>query len=99
MNAHFLSNDTLITSYKDAPARTITAGGVTFAYRELGPKGGVPVVFFVHLAANLDNWDPMPTPSSSRWASSRSISSRSPSVGWWRKRWWSSTPAWSASSS
>ena len=58
MNAHFLSNDTLITSYKDAPARTITARGVTFAYRELGPKGGVPVVFFVHLAANLDNWDP-----------------------------------------
>ena len=36
----------------------MTAGDVTFAYRELGPKGGVPVVFFVHLAANLDNWDP-----------------------------------------
>jgi pimeloyl-ACP methyl ester carboxylesterase len=47
-----------ITSYKDAPARTVTAGNVTFAYRELGPKNGVPVIFFVHLAANLDNWDP-----------------------------------------
>ena len=47
-----------ITSYKDAPARTVTAGDVTFAYRELGPKGGVPIIFFVHLAANLDNWDP-----------------------------------------
>ena len=23
-----------------------------------GPKGGIPVVFFVHLAATLDNWDP-----------------------------------------
>ena len=46
------------TSYKDAPARSVTAGDVTFAYRELGPKGGIPVVFFVHLAANLDNWDP-----------------------------------------
>ncbi|CAN7669176.1 alpha/beta hydrolase [Devosia sp. LjRoot16] len=57
MNAHH-SNDTVITAYKDAPGRTITAGGVTYAYRELGPKGGVPVVFFVHLAANLDNWDP-----------------------------------------
>ena len=31
---------------------------MTFAYRELGPTGGVPVVFFVHLAANLDNRDP-----------------------------------------
>ncbi len=48
----------VITSYAQAPARTVTAGGVTFAYRELGPTGGVPVVFFVHLAANLDNWDP-----------------------------------------
>ena len=47
-----------ITSYKDAPQRTVTAGDVRFAYRELGPKGGVPVVFFTHLAANLDNWDP-----------------------------------------
>src|SRR5207342_2781570 len=26
--------------------------------RELGPKGGIPVIFFVHLAATLDNWDP-----------------------------------------
>jgi pimeloyl-ACP methyl ester carboxylesterase len=31
---------------------------VTYAYRELGPTGGIPVIFFVHLAANLDNWDP-----------------------------------------
>ena len=58
MNAHFAADQTPITAYKDAPAWKITAGGVTFAYRELGPKGGIPVVFFVHLAANLDNWDP-----------------------------------------
>src|SRR4051794_32055963 len=48
----------LITSYAEAPARTLSVGGVTFAYRELGPRGGVPVVFLVHLAATLDNWDP-----------------------------------------
>jgi pimeloyl-ACP methyl ester carboxylesterase len=51
-------NEGVITSYAQAPARTVTAGGVTFAYRELGPKGGIPVIFFVHLAATLDNWDP-----------------------------------------
>lgn len=45
-------------SYAKAPTRTVTAGGTTYAYRELGPKGGIPVVFFVHLAATLDNWDP-----------------------------------------
>ena len=58
MNAHFSPSETVVTAYKNAPARTITAGGVTFAYRELGQKGDIPVVFFVHLAANLDNWDP-----------------------------------------
>ena len=52
------SPEPVITSYAKAPARTISANGVTFAYRELGPKGGIPVVFFVHLAATLDNWDP-----------------------------------------
>lgn len=52
------SNDPVITSYAQAPARTMRDGGDTFAYRELGPKGGIPVVFFVHLAGTLDNWDP-----------------------------------------
>ncbi|MCR4512629.1 alpha/beta fold hydrolase [Aeromicrobium sp. 50.2.37] len=46
------------STYRTAPARTVESNGVTYAYRELGPKGGVPVVFFVHLAATLDNWDP-----------------------------------------
>ena len=58
MNKPESSNEAVITAYKDAPTRAIAAGGVNFAYRELGPRGGVPVVFFVHLAANLDNWDP-----------------------------------------
>ncbi|GAB3960008.1 alpha/beta hydrolase [Actinoallomurus acanthiterrae] len=48
----------VVTSYRNAPTRTITAGGVTFAYRELGPRSGVPVVFLNHLAGALDNWDP-----------------------------------------
>lgn len=46
-------------SWKDVPTQTITAGGASFAYRELGKQnGGTPVVFLVHLAAVLDNWDP-----------------------------------------
>ena len=58
MNLHPSQHNDAITSYKHAPSRTVTAGGVTYAYRELGPKGGIPVIFFVHLAATLDNWDP-----------------------------------------
>src|SRR5207237_3207363 len=46
-------------SWKNVPARTITAGGVEFAYRELGQDNpGTPMVFLVHLAAVMDNWDP-----------------------------------------
>jgi pimeloyl-ACP methyl ester carboxylesterase len=47
-----------LTSWKDAPTHTLSAGGVEFAYRQLGPSTGVPVVFLTHLAAVLDNWDP-----------------------------------------
>lgn len=52
------ANEPVITSYEQAPTRSITVGDTTYAYRELGPRGGIPVVFFVHLAATLDNWDP-----------------------------------------
>lgn len=46
-------------SWKTVPTRTIRAGGVEFAYRELGDQNpGPPVVFLVHLAAVMDNWDP-----------------------------------------
>jgi pimeloyl-ACP methyl ester carboxylesterase len=48
----------LSTTWKTAPTQTIHAGGVQFAYRQLGPSTGVPVVFLTHLAAVLDNWDP-----------------------------------------
>jgi hypothetical protein len=55
MNA---SND-LKVGWANVQTRTITADGVHFAYRELGEKNpGVPVVFLIHLAAVLDNWDP-----------------------------------------
>src|SRR5690349_12867930 len=58
MSSNDTRNEPVITSYAKAPARTVTAGGTTYAYRELGPKGGIPVIFLVHLAATLDNWDP-----------------------------------------
>jgi len=58
MNESPAVNTSLTTSWKDAPTRALTADGVRFAYRELGPTVGVPVVFLTHLAAVLDNWDP-----------------------------------------
>jgi len=46
------------TTWQSVPTQTINAGGVEFAYRQLGPSTGVPVVFLTHLAGVLDNWDP-----------------------------------------
>jgi pimeloyl-ACP methyl ester carboxylesterase len=46
------------TTYKHAQTDTVDVGGARFAYRQLGADTGVPVIFLVHLAGNLDNWDP-----------------------------------------
>ena len=48
----------ITTSYAHAPNKAVTAGGITFAYRELGPTEEIPVIFFVHLAGTRDPWHP-----------------------------------------
>jgi pimeloyl-ACP methyl ester carboxylesterase len=55
---HAPAHAALSTTWKTVPTHTINAGGVEFAYRQLGPSTGVPVVFLTHLGAVLDNWDP-----------------------------------------
>lgn len=47
-----------MTTWKTTPTKTIDVDGTSFAYRELGKPGGVPVVFLHHLTAVLDDWDP-----------------------------------------
>jgi pimeloyl-ACP methyl ester carboxylesterase len=54
---HAPTGAALNTTWQNAPTYAINAGGVEFAYRELGLRTGVPVVFLTHLAAVLDNWD------------------------------------------
>ena len=46
------------TTHEHAPTEIIDVGGVEFAYRELGPRTGVPLVFLHHFTAVLDDWDP-----------------------------------------
>ena len=43
---------------KDAVTKTGDVGGTPFAYREVGPATGGPVVFLHHFTAVLDDWDP-----------------------------------------
>ncbi|PDT00235.1 alpha/beta hydrolase [Rhizobium chutanense] len=44
--------------YAEAPNLWINVGKTAFAYRDLGPQGGVPVVLLNHWGAVLDNFDP-----------------------------------------
>ncbi|XUY28676.1 alpha/beta fold hydrolase [Agrobacterium sp. rho-8.1] len=57
-----MSNNTNIARasvlYIHAPNQRIAVGGVPFAYRELGPKEGIPIVLLNHWGAVLDNFDP-----------------------------------------
>lgn len=50
------------TATSDTSARTPTshvdAGGTRFAYREFGPRSGVPLVLLHHFTATIDDWDP-----------------------------------------
>lgn len=53
-----MSERRIARDYRETPTRTVAAAGAVFAYRELGPQDGVPLVLLTHLGANLDNWDP-----------------------------------------
>ncbi len=45
-------------TYATVPTQFVEANGITFAYRSYGKTGGIPIIYFNHLAANLDNCDP-----------------------------------------
>lgn len=47
-----------MSAYQQAETKTVKVNGLAFAYRELGPQHGVPVIFLHHLTAGLDDWDP-----------------------------------------
>lgn len=46
-------------TYATVPTQFVTASnGITFAYRRLGTKKDIPIIYFNHLTANMDNCDP-----------------------------------------
>jgi pimeloyl-ACP methyl ester carboxylesterase len=46
------------TAFENATTQSVDVNGTSFVYREIGKKGGVPVVFLHHLTAVLEDWDP-----------------------------------------
>jgi pimeloyl-ACP methyl ester carboxylesterase len=51
-------NETMAANCKDVPTKTVDVHGTPFAYRELGPDTGVPLLLLNHITAVLDDWDP-----------------------------------------
>lgn len=45
-------------TYATVPTKFVETNGIKFAYRSYGKAGDIPVVYFNHLTANLDNCDP-----------------------------------------
>jgi pimeloyl-ACP methyl ester carboxylesterase len=49
---------TMTQAFQNAATRTIQVKDTRMVYRDLGERGGVPVIFLHHLTAVLDDWDP-----------------------------------------
>jgi pimeloyl-ACP methyl ester carboxylesterase len=45
-------------TFNTAATRMVSVDGTKFAYREIGDKRGIPIVFLHHFTAVLDDWDP-----------------------------------------
>src|SRR5947209_17152835 len=41
-----------------APTLYVEGSGIRFAYRQLGPSTGTPLVLLQHFSGNIDAWDP-----------------------------------------
>lgn len=48
----------LVRNAINSPTLTADVDGTLFTYREFGPTSGVPVIFFHHFTATIDDWDP-----------------------------------------
>jgi len=47
-----------VATLETAPTRYVEGGGISFAYRRLGPSTGTPLVLLQHFSGNIDSWDP-----------------------------------------
>lgn len=46
------------TTFENAATQSVDVNGTSFVYREIGKKGGIPVLLLHHLTAVLEDWDP-----------------------------------------
>lgn len=54
-------NNTPVDYHQTAVTKHVAAGGIDYAYRELGHSSGTPIVMVAPLGSNMDDWDPAVT--------------------------------------
>jgi pimeloyl-ACP methyl ester carboxylesterase len=47
-----------VATLETASTRYVEGGGIRFAYRQLGPSTGTPLILLQHFSGNIDAWDP-----------------------------------------
>ena len=47
-----------VATLETAPTRYVEGNGIRFAFRQLGPSTGTPLVLLQHFSGNIDSWDP-----------------------------------------
>jgi pimeloyl-ACP methyl ester carboxylesterase len=47
-----------LATLETAPTHYVEGSGIRFAYRQLGPSTGTPLVLLQHFSGNIDAWDP-----------------------------------------
>jgi pimeloyl-ACP methyl ester carboxylesterase len=47
-----------VATLETAPTRYVEGSGIRFAYRQLGPSTGTPLILLQHFSGNIDAWDP-----------------------------------------
>lgn len=49
----------MMQTYRTTPTLSVEVNSSRYAYRKIGQEGGIPIIYLNHLAANLDNCDPL----------------------------------------
>jgi pimeloyl-ACP methyl ester carboxylesterase len=47
-----------MATYANAPTQFLEQSGIKYAYRRLGAKAGIPLLYLIHFRGTMDTWDP-----------------------------------------
>jgi pimeloyl-ACP methyl ester carboxylesterase len=57
-NPRIIERKAMSMTFENAPTKSVEVNGTNFVFREIGKKGGIPLVLLHHLTAVLEDWDP-----------------------------------------